>query len=488
MEDPKSQNRRTKYPILILLTFFCLFLLIYGRPVIESDGITYYALALSLLEDHDFDLTNQYQKMPEVRLVQNRNTRRPASMYSAGFALLYDPFIWTTRGIGRLFPGITFWRPYAQSARFPITDALGIFVGSAFYSLVSILVTVRLLMSRFSSPTGVAVLLSLTVFVGTSMAFYTFCSPSFIHAADSFLIAFVFYLTVMPRPSSPARNRIRNAMIGFLLALSLFLRNNNVVLIPPFVAAVLFFQRKEGWKSAMIACLEILLGALPILLIHIYYNWIQYGQIVATGYRVDLSETGFARKLKALSRLDRILVNPSAGMFVWSPITFLSVVGLVLGSFRRRPESILALICVILVVASIRFAGFAWTGASFGQRYILHLFVFFVVGLYELTVSWKRTVIVLSVVCALWSFVLWNAYLINFASPKFRGTLTIQRERELTPVMLLRNTSSEYETATESKSIKNPFAFWWDSLGSKPYPTLIHLWFDKDGMRKQDAS
>lgn len=487
METPKNQSRQTKYPILILFSFFYLFLLIYGRPVIESDGITYYALALSLLEDHDFDLTNQYQKMREIRLVPNQNTRRPAPMYSAGFALLYDPFIWTMRGVGRLFSGIALWRPYAQSARFPFTDALGIFVGSAFYGLVSLLLAVRLLVSRFSCSTGVAAFLSLAVFVGTSMAFYTFCSPSFIHAADSFLIAAVFYLTVMPRPSSPARTRIRNAMIGLLLALSLFLRNNNVVLIPPFVVAILFFQRKEGWKSAMIACLEILAGALPILLIHVYFNWTQYGQIVATGYRVDLSEAGLAWKFKALSRLDRILVNPSAGMFVWAPITFLGIVGLMIGSFRRRPESILALICVILVVMSIRFAGFAWTGASFGQRYILHLFVFFVVGLYELTVSWKRTAIGLSLVCALWSFVLWNAYLINFASPKFRGTLTIQRGRELTPVMLLRNTSAEYESATESKSTKNPFAFWWNSLGSKPYPTVIHLWFDKNDTGKSES-
>ncbi len=177
-----------------------------------------------------------------------------------------------------------------------------------------------------------AAFLPMMVFIGTSMAFYTFCSPSFIHAADSFLLAAAFYFAVMPRPVSVTKSRIRNLLIGFLLALSLLLRNNNIVLIPVIVGGVLFFERKDGWKRALVTCVEIFLGALPVLILHAHYNWTQYGRFFATGYRVDLSEQGLTSKFQFLKRFDKILIHPSAGMFVWAPITLLASIGLTAGT------------------------------------------------------------------------------------------------------------------------------------------------------------
>jgi hypothetical protein len=128
-------------------------------------------------------------------------------------------------------------------------------------------------------------------------------------------------------------------------------------------------------------------------------------------------------------------------------------------------------------MVSIRYAGYAWTMASFGQRYLIHLFVFFVVGLFELTIVSKRIAIALSLICVAWTFLLWNAYLINFASPELRGTLSIQLGGDLTTISLLENIVEEYHRFAASKDGTNPVSFWWTYLGRKPYPTLIHFWF-----------
>ncbi len=196
-------------------------------------------------------------------------------------------------GLGGLIPSLAQWRPYAQSVRFPFPDTLGIFVASSIYSFLAILFTTALLVRSYHASFGTAAFLALMVFIGTPLAFYTFCSPSFIHAADSLLVAAAFYFAVFNEADS-GKVRSRNLLTGFFLALSVMLRNNNIVLILPIVGGILFFQRAQGWRRIMITGLEIFAGALPVLMMHAYFNWTQYGRIFATGYRVDLSQEGLS--------------------------------------------------------------------------------------------------------------------------------------------------------------------------------------------------
>lgn len=479
--EPQDRQKVSRIPtICVLVSVFCLLMLIYGRIVIESDGISYYALTISLLRDHDFDLANQAEKMPHIHLV--RHSVKPASMYSCGIAILYAPFLWITECLGVLFPSLSQWKPYLQNEGVPFLDALGMFIASSFCSFLTIVITAKLLVQRYQASIGIAVFLSLMVFVGTSLAFYTFSSPSFSQAADSLLVAAAFYFAF----TKPVLGRtwMKNLLTGFFLAFSIMLRNNNIVLILPIVGSILFFERKEGWKRVLITGLQILLGAFPVLLIHGYFNWTQYDQIIATGYRMDFSERGLTRKLGAIRNFHAIFTDPGAGMFVWAPITFFAIVGLIVGTFRKRQETIVALLCVVIVIVSIRSMGFAWTGASFGQRFIVHLFVFFVIGIYELTLLWKKSTVILCAVCGLWSFLLWNAYLINFASPKFRGTLISELGGKMSPVSLLQNTRAAYSQKKTLGTVANFAEFWWNSLGAQPYPSLIHVLLNDGGSDK----
>lgn len=464
----------------MIVLIYGLLMLIYGRIVIESDGITYYALTQSLLQDHDFDLTNQHERMPEVRVYLSSVTGKLASIYSCGIAIVNGPFVWLSNQLGGLLPALAQWRPYAQSVRFPFPDALGVFLASSVYSFLAILICTKLLMRQYQASSAIAAFLPMAVFIGTPLAFYTFSSPSFIHAADAFLVAAAFYFAVMQPPMSISF-RLRNILIGFFLALAILVRNNDIVLILPIVGGVVWYERKNGWKRAFFTSLEILAGALPVLMIHVYFNLTQYGHPFTTGYRVDWATDFFPRRV---AKFHQIFTHPSAGMFPWSPVTFLSLIGLLVGTIRKRRSAILALASVATVIVSIRFAGFVWTYSSFGQRYVVHLMIFLVVGLYELVLVSKKGTLILTSLCILWSILLWNAYLINFASPQLRGTLTIQYGRELTPAILLQNTSSEFHKAKQADPI-TAAAFWWNSLAARPYPTLIHILSDPDPQLKK---
>ncbi len=459
----------------ILISVFLFLLLIYGRIVILSDGLSYYALTVSLLRDHDFDLSNQYERMPEIRVYKHPATGRIASMYSCGFALLYAPFLWISEQIGVLIPSFAQARPYAQNAIFHFPDAFGIFIASSLYSLLTLFIAVLFLVRRYQASPGLAVFFALMVFLGTPMLFYSLSSPAFSHAADCILIAAAFYLAVMPDRWKLGSVRVRNYLLGFVLAFSVVLRNNNIVLIPLMVGGLIFFERSDGWKRGAVTCLEIIIGALPLAFLQAYFNWTQYESIFATGYRLDLSAEDMSGHFLTLLHANRILTDPAAGNFIWAPVTFLSIVGLIVGTIRKRRETVLAFLCVLVTILSIRFFGFLWTGASFGQRYLIHLYIFFVIGIFELSLISKRTVVVLVSVCALWGFVAMNAYLINLTIRGVRGTLVLTRKSAFTPRILIENTYQDYRKKRESGIDTNPVAYWWDALGTRPHPTLIHV-------------
>src|SRR5262249_38175465 len=70
-------------PVVVILVLFALLMLLYGRPVIQNDGISYYGMTLSLLKDGDFNLQNQYEEIPEIRM-KPLPEGKLASYYSCG--------------------------------------------------------------------------------------------------------------------------------------------------------------------------------------------------------------------------------------------------------------------------------------------------------------------------------------------------------------------------------------------------------------------
>jgi hypothetical protein len=465
---------RVKASIILL---FLLLSLLYGRAVIQNDGLTYYALTLSLLDDHDFDLTNQLSSIPEIRTVWNPVTQKMVPVYSCGFAVLYAPFLWASRTIASIYPAMAAWRPYGQNVRFAFQDGLGIFLGSVCFSLAAVFISIRLLIQRYWASNGTAGTLAMLVFLGTPLMYYTFCVPSFTHAADSFLVATSFYLAVLPKHLEFTKVRGRNLLLGFFLALSMLIRNNNIILVPPIVGGLLFFERKEGWKRAIVTCFEIFAGALPILLIHAHFNWTQYGKVFTTGYRMNLSEA-ISLSGSTPYRLYSLLGDPATGMFVWAPLTILSMIGFIFGIRRRNWNSALALICITLVILSIQFFGFVNPGAAFGQRFLLHLYVFYVVGLFELFLVWKRATIVAASIFTLWAFLLMNCYLINLSLPYFRAALPMEAGRTVGAQELLWNLSSGLQKLKQAGTPVSLSRIWWDSLRARPYPTLLFILMD----------
>src|SRR5262245_34819570 len=222
-------RRKKTYVIAAVLLIFVLFSLIYGRIIIHSDGITYYALTRSLIEDLDFDLSNQSLQFANIHA--SPRPGKISSLYSCGFPLLYVPFVWTARVIGNLFPSIATWRPYSQNELIPIMDSIGILSGSITLALASIFIAAMLLRKRYQASYESSVFVVMALFLGTPFAFHTFSAPSFSHAADIFLITAATYFALNRDAENKINLRWKNLWLGFFLGFSVLLRNNNIVLV-----------------------------------------------------------------------------------------------------------------------------------------------------------------------------------------------------------------------------------------------------------------
>ena len=435
MEGETLRHAFDRSTLLILLPVLIALALLYGRPIIDGDGVSYYALTRSLIRDHDWRLANEHAELGRnVRIVWNQ-AGRAASFYSGGFALLYAPF---------LLPGemlSTATQPYLQNIRIPFSHSFGIFLGSCLFGFLTIRIA--------SSLTQNSRWIPLALFVGTPLMFYTFTMPSYTHAADTFLISFAFLLAVS------SGNALRNVLLGVTLSLSVFLRVNNAVLAVPIVMIAIYLQRNGR------ALIPIISGALPVLLVQLYFNYDQYGRFLASPYRVS-----------AQSFLIPMLFHPFAGMFIWSPIVLLALIGLGLGAWKKERIAVASLILVCVALLSIQFQANWWGGCSFGQRFFTHLYVFWVIGIWRLFHAIK-SVRIPAALCCFWTFFLFNCYYMNYASWDGRKMLNQDNCRH-TPWQMIHQANADL-----SRSGRNPLAFWYSMLGRGPYPTIASLLLKK---------
>jgi hypothetical protein len=122
----------------------------------------------------------------------------------------------------------------------------------------------------------------------------------------------------------------------------------------------------------------------------------------------------------------RMLFTNHRGLFVWSPVSVLAAIGLVL-LFVRRPEWRRFLTAVtamaVAIVASYSLIGF-WDGTwSFSQRFYTPLFPLVAIGLAGLLDAAPRFGLVAASLAALWTaFLMFNLEVIG--GPQYTNTIS----------------------------------------------------------------
>jgi hypothetical protein len=376
-----------------------------------SDEIEYFAWLRSAVFDRDANFQNEYQHFydagvshtadfHETFLERTTEIGRRVNYATAGAALLWSPFyaIGHVVALATGAPADGFSQPYIAAVA----------CGSAFYAFLAILLSALTARRLFGHGLGA----SLAIACGTPLIFYAYVAPGFGHAASAFAVSLFVWVWLRVRDRWSIGGAIALGLCGGLLA---FVREQDVFLV---VGPALDFVRHWARPStdsqarshtttpqfvaAIAGTLAFIVALAPLLLS--YY---------AVNGRLGATETA-ARKMNwAAPHALSVLFDVRHGLFAWTPLALVAIVGLIVMWRRSTTPDIrwIGGLMLLMVAAQAYSSGCveSWTVAgSFGQRRFVAITPLLVVGLAALfthvRATWPRRSLLAVVALCIW----WN--------------------------------------------------------------------------------
>lgn len=435
-----------------VITLVFLLLLPFSVPrVALSDEVQYYAYLRSVYFDRDLDFRNEYEHFaaqaerfgdraitnallredamnpnPRTGLLRNVAPVGAAILWAPGFVLA-DMGVGLANALGANLPRDGYGRPYIVATC----------MMSALYSLLGLVLTYRL--ARRFSDDFAATAATLTVFLASSLVFYSLILMPWSHAPGFFL--FALFLTVWMRHWRRPLERGPGAWValGLIGGLMVMTREQlGLLLIIPALEALwtygalatgsfsfggadrfqtspqgrngdAAFVAAERWRAALglfgrhVAFLVTLVITLtPQLLAYQILNG-----------RPGPSPTVASKFIWSSPNFLNTLIDPGRGAFVWAPALALGLAGL---AWLARRDALLAglLLAGFLAQTYINGAfGTTWhLRGAFGFRRLIECTPIFVIGLAALLAWLQPRMGRWSILIAAAALVAWNIGLI----------------------------------------------------------------------------
>jgi hypothetical protein len=374
--------------------------------IAESDAIEYFSYLPSILLDHDLDFTNEYtyfyNEDPEGRrgfketfLDLETATGRKINFGPIGTAVLWAPFYIAAHIVVTIGQALGF-DVAADGLSMPYRWAVAI--GSMLYGAAGLFLAFRL--ARRYAPEWACFIAVVALWWATPVAFYMYVAPGMSHAASLFAVALFFTLARWAATGSPVKWAVWGASAG-LMAL---VREQNGLFAVVALIAALAPRLETDWVGRIKRMMAFGLSAAVVFAPQLIVYLILYGRPAPSPL--------VQRKMYWTSpHFFEVLFSPQHGLFFWSPILLLFLVGGVL-LFRRDRGAALILAVGFFSQVYISGAVDSWTQAgAFGSRRFLNTTVIFAVWggfiLFRLANRIRRT----GVAAIAAFFVLWNVSL-----------------------------------------------------------------------------
>lgn len=300
--------RRNRWFVAIFFAYLILFFAhaLYLQKTVYGDGIFYYSWVRSIVVDRDVQFANEYAHFG----VTARGNKHPI-----GAALLWLPWYAQTHTVLR---GKGYELPYQ----------LVVGLVSVLAALTGLVLTHRLLTQRFGQTASLLAVVSLAG--ATNLLFYGAIDPVNSHAVSFFATAiFLSFLKGAPLGFS-ALVRPQDALLGFIALPKLSFR---------------FF-----------------LGAIFVFLPQLLLWYALYGKIVSP-YLIGGESFNWWP-----AHFFDVLFSPTNGLFLWTPITVLAVIGLLFWKNPLRAWFFGVFVAEVAIVASW---SIWWQGASYSGRMLV---------------------------------------------------------------------------------------------------------------------
>ncbi len=439
-------------PLVIVLIFSALLPISLPRIAL-SDEVQYYAYLRSLYFDRDLDFYNEYQHFAAIGLRNNDPavfnallrpdaanpnpiTGKLRNVAPIGSALLWTPgfvladlWVQVANAFGATIPRDGFSQPYI----------VAVCMMSALYSLIGLLLTYRL--ARIYAGHIPALLATITIFLATPLVFYTYLAMAWSHANGFFLFALFLTIWLRGREGNLSHSDGRRhwsvwLALGVVAGLMVMTREQLglLLLVPALEALAAYAGAVRRWQWSVVR--ELFVGHVVFLGVFLLSltpqlatYWVLNGRIgpsTTVGGKLAIAHLGPLPMLISPHFLDTLL-DPAHGAFLWSPILFVSLIGLLWLFVRDGPLALLLFVGFLGQVYINGAFGTTWhLSGSFGFRRLIECTPIFALGLAALLawvqpqIGWKPLLAGAAI------FVLWNVGLIaqwTFVRPELRKGL-----------------------------------------------------------------
>jgi hypothetical protein len=362
------------------LAVYGLFAVTFASFQVKGDGAVYFNLLRRFFGEHpDF-----------------------AFAYQFGSDVWNWPFFLVGKGLGSIFG----FEPKIFHVSF---EEISITVATNAAFILTLYLAWRLL-QELGLPRGPAVLLG-TAF-GSPLFYYVVFEPAAKHAVDTLVLTAASLVLLLLLRRGADKHAV---MLGALAGVSLNVRYVNVAFFSVIgVTLALRYRRALFIALPTAAAVGLTIFALPALRGISYFVPSYFPKSQAARFAAGITPSPVASASNPFNGFDalipfKMLFSDHRGLFVWTPLTAVAIVGFILLLRRAREPRVFlwTLLGAAVALLLIHTVWGQWDGGfSFSTRFLTGLFPLFVIGIAELRRRLGSWIFPILAVCIAWSLAL----------------------------------------------------------------------------------
>jgi len=357
-----------RYGVALFFIFLVLACTQVRNDFTNPDGIGYYAHIRSAALDRDLFYLNEYDSL---RISQYFFDPSPTgyvqNQWPVGCALLWSPFFGAAQALGAAGRAAGLETPRGGYSPF---DALAVSFATAFYGFLCILICMRLLRLTGISPRAAFPSIIL-LWLGTPFFYYQFYEAAMAHVCSAFAASLFVYFWQQNRKSSGLSCW---ALTGAAAGLAALVRTELALLSLLTALDLIAGLKSRDLKTTVCGAVVFAAAALFVFSPQMIV-WRALNGSFFSSYQ------GAANFLWSNPHPFETLFSDYHGLFAWSPVVILAVLGWFL--YMRRDAvagvGIVAVFTAFVYVVSCLI--WWWGSGAFGARFFVGIFPLFAVGL-----------------------------------------------------------------------------------------------------------
>lgn len=361
------------FPFILFLSISALFMLfsiiwvyhakVLNAPKVYSDGFGYFLYLPAFFIYHDFSFSFIEGWEHPFDLIQAAGGL--VNKYAVGTAVMESPFFLAAHLLSLLKDAVT-----GSHTATGYTNLYQYFIlfGGIFYWMVGTTFLYKLLTKYGAFSEKVSLMTCFFITYGTNLFHYASYDACFSHIYSyTLFILFLYYLCWYESPARQGKNKlIHTCIFGFLAGLIFMVRNTNIL----FVLTYVFYgvHNLNTLKLRFVTILKpkrafpiIITGFITLLPQLCYWH-------TATGHWFIYSYGSNEPFYWLAPQTINWLFSVRKGLFFWSPILIVAVIGMFC-SYKRHHPLYTGTVIFLIIITYISSAWWSWWyGGSFGQR------------------------------------------------------------------------------------------------------------------------